>query len=100
MRQDSPNSVDARSAPGSAQIITVGITERSLFFLVLFVLGVALIVSIWALLRSSDATDQAQRAWDRAALAERESRLAQEDLIMLRAAVRQHGIPADGAGDH
>jgi hypothetical protein len=100
VRQRSPGGVDANTAPGSAQIIQVGITERSLFFLVLCVLVVALGVSIWALDRSGAATDQAQRAWDRAALAERESRLAQEDLIMLRAAVRQHGIPADGAGDH
>lgn len=42
----------------------------------------------------------AEQAVYRATIAERESRLAQEDLTMLRAAVRQHGIPADGAGDH
>lgn len=42
----------------------------------------------------------AQQAVYRADIAERESRLAQEDLMMLRAAVRQHGIPTDGAGDH
>lgn len=95
MRQDSPS-----NQPFGAQIINQGISEKSLFFLVLFVLVLALGVSIWSLERSGDAQDQSQRAWDRAALAERESRLAQEDLIMLRAAVRQHGIPADGAGDH
>lgn len=75
----------------------------SAWLLCLFVTAALLLglgVAIWALEKAGDAANQAQRAWDRAALAERESRLAQEDLIMLRAAVRQHGIPADGAGDH
>ncbi len=97
---ENDGSVHARTASNSAQIVNVGITDKALFFLVLTVLVVALGAAIWALERSGDAKDQSQRAWDRAALAERESRLAQEDLIMLRAAVRQHGIPADGAGDH
>lgn len=42
----------------------------------------------------------AEQAVYRAGIAERESRLAQEDLMMLRAAVRQHGIPTDAPGDH
>lgn len=48
MRQRSPGGVDASSAPGSAQIIQVGISEKALLFVVLAVLVVSLAVSIIA----------------------------------------------------
>jgi len=35
-----------------------------------------------------------------ASIAERESRLAQEDLMLLRAAVKAHGINAESSHDH
>jgi len=50
MRQDSPS-----NQPFGAQIIQTGISERTLFFLVLFVLGVALVVAILAYGRSTQA---------------------------------------------
>lgn len=53
------HSVNARTATGSAQIIQTGISEKSLFFLVLFVLGVALIVSIFALVKATEAASTA-----------------------------------------
>lgn len=51
-------------------------------------------------IQTARAAGEAQRAVDRSMLAERESRLAQEDLTMMRAAVRAHGIQTESAGDH
>src|SRR5688572_1133246 len=64
MRQDSPNTVDARTAPGSAQIIQYGFSERWLIIvcIVLGALGLIFGVSIgtWALVRSADAVGATQ----------------------------------------
>lgn len=89
--QDSPESVHGTAAPGGALVQQIERGIKPSWVLV------CLFVSI---LVSAIAIGIAMNARDRAGLAERESRLAQEDLIMLRAAVRAHGIPADGAGDH
>lgn len=50
MRQDSPS-----NQPFGAQIIQTGISEKTLLVVVLFILGVALVVSILAYGKSIDA---------------------------------------------
>ena len=55
MRQDSPYSVDARSAPGSAQVIQYGFSDRWLIIVLIVVTVLALIFAVFALVRSSDA---------------------------------------------
>lgn len=45
----------ANTAPNSSQVIFYGISEKALFLLVLFVLGVALVVAILALDRATGA---------------------------------------------
>ena len=69
MRQDSPGSIDARTAPGSSQIILYG-ADRTLLILVLFIVGVALVVSILAWGNSSRATAKAESATARANVSE------------------------------
>lgn len=55
MRQDSPS-----NQPFGAQIIQNGISEKTLLVVVLFILGVALVVSILAYGRSTEALSVAR----------------------------------------
>ena len=54
MRQDSPT-----NQPFGAQIVQNGISEKALFFVVLFVLGVSLVVSVMAYGRATQAASTA-----------------------------------------
>lgn len=52
---NSERSLNVNAAPSSSQVIFHGVSEKALFFLVLFVLGVALLVAILALDRATGA---------------------------------------------
>jgi len=64
----------------------------------LFVLALAF--SVWAIVRTGEAMDEARRATEVAVHLEREYRLAQEDLMMLRNVMRANGITVETAGEH
>jgi hypothetical protein len=53
-----------------------------------------------AIQAAQGATTTAATANDRSGQARMEARLAQEDLIMLRAAVKAHGVSVETAQDH
>jgi hypothetical protein len=81
------------NAPRGAQIVQnnqlstpVAIAAIACFFLAGILGGVSI--------------GMAYNANDKAGQARMEARLAQEDLIMLRAAVKAHGIAAESAHDH
>jgi hypothetical protein len=94
-------------------IATASISFGGLGAVVFWALGFGLAIglAVWALVRSGDALDAAKRASDRidsagvdyrekAAKLGVEYRLTQEDLMMLRAAVKAHGVSVETAHDH
>ncbi len=77
-----------------------GVSERTLIVAILVPFLAVGLLAFYAMVQAGDASTAAARATDRAMLAERESRLAQEDLILLRAKVAAAGIAVESAGDH
>jgi p-aminobenzoyl-glutamate transporter AbgT len=90
---NSERSTNVTAAPSSSQIVqnnTLSTPVAIVAILCFFITG---IIGGLAIGSASNARDVASQA-------RMEARLAQEDLIMLRAVVRAHGIPAESAGDH
>ena len=95
------------SAAAGGSVYQPGVSERTLVVAVVLPFVLAGAVGFYAIVRANHAVDvaaeastAAARATDRAMLAERESRLAQEDLTLLRAKVAAAGIAVESAGDH
>jgi len=88
---------DSNNTSATASVSFDGVAAV-LFWAVGFVLVIGM--AIWSLERSGDAIDAAERAEDGARQAALELRLAQEDLMLLRTALRERGITVETAGDH
>lgn len=74
-------SADTIRAQGSVIYNRLDLSDRTLSVFALLIAGVALVFAI--------------TARDAARISERESRLAQEDLVLLRGAIVANGIPID-----
>lgn len=74
-------SADTIRAQGSVIYNRLDLSDRTLSVFALLIAGVALVFAI--------------NARDAARISERESRIAQEDLVLLRGAIVANGIPID-----
>lgn len=88
------------AAASGGSVYAPGVSERTLAIVVVVPFIVVAILGVVAMVMASSASTAAARAVDRAMIAERESRLAQEDLTLLRAKVAAAGIEVESAGDH
>jgi hypothetical protein len=88
---------DSNNTTATASVSFAG-AGAVLFWAVGFLLTIGF--AVWALERSGEAIDAAKRAEDGAGRAALELRLAQEDLMLLRTALRERGITVESAGDH
>lgn len=81
---------------------TASVSFDGLGAVLFWAIGFALTIgfAVWSLERSGDAMNAAKRAEDGAEKAALELRLAQEDLMLLRTALRERGITVETAGDH
>lgn len=83
-----------------ASIVQIETVGKSLMILVIAILSIALIAAIAALVLAVGANSEADRAYDKADMAERESRLAQYELTLIRPALRELGIGTEDPETH
>lgn len=76
----SPLQDSIQNEPRGAQIVTVGVSEKSLILFVLLPVGVALIAALAAVYLAASAGGAAANAVNMATLAERNAKLAQYQL--------------------
>ena len=95
---DSPGAV--RSHAEGASIVQVETVGKSLMILVIVMLSLAMLAAVAALLIASFAYGTAVRSEQLADRAERESRLAQYELTLIRPALRELGVSTEDPETH
>ncbi len=91
---DSPGAVQAEVS--GASIVQVGVDGKTMLILVLL----PILFAVFALAASIFAWQMSDRAYDKADIAERESRLAQYELTLMRASFNAAGLSTEDPLTH